>query len=88
MDFKIKTDLSVLPKVIEFNHEELKKFLVEKTAAYNSLVVTEDNIKSAKEDKAKLNKFRQPLKMNANVSRNNVYSLMKNLRRNARKLLR
>lgn len=58
MDFKIKTDLSVLPKVIEFNHEELKKFLVEKTAAYNSLVVTEDNIKSAKEDKAKLNKFR------------------------------
>ncbi len=58
MDFKIKTDLSVLPKVIEFNHEELKKFLVEKTAAYNSLVVTEDNIKSAKEDKAKLNKFK------------------------------
>ena len=58
MDFKIKTDLSVLPEVIEFNHEELKKFLVEKTATYNSLVVTEDSIKSAKEDKAKLNKFR------------------------------
>ena len=58
MDFKIKTDLSVLPKVIEFNHKELKEFLVEKTAAYNSLVVTEDNIKSAKEDKAKLNKFK------------------------------
>lgn len=58
MDFKIKTDLSVLPKVIEFNHEELKNFLIEKTAAYNSLVVTEDNIKSAKEDKAKLNKFK------------------------------
>ena len=58
MDFKIKTDLSVLPEVIEFNHEELKKFLVEKTATYNSLVVTEDSIKSAKEDKAKLNKFK------------------------------
>ena len=58
MDFKIKTDLSVLPKVIEFNHEELKKFLIEKTSKYNSLVVTEDNIKSAKEDKAKLNKFK------------------------------
>ena len=58
MDFQIKTDLSVLPKVIEFNHEELKKFLIEKTSKYNSLVVTEDNIKSAKEDKAKLNKFR------------------------------
>jgi len=58
MDFKIKTDLSVLPKVIEFNHEELKKFLIEKTSKYNSLVVTEDSIKSAKEDKAKLNKFR------------------------------
>ena len=58
MDFQIKTDLSVLPKVIEFNHEELKKFLVEKTATYNSLVVTEDSIKSAKEDKAKLNKFK------------------------------
>jgi len=58
MDFQIKTDLSVLPKVIEFNHEELKKFLIEKTSKYNSLVVTEDNIKSAKEDKAKLNKFK------------------------------
>lgn len=58
MDFKIKTDLSVLPEVIEFNHEELKKFLIEKTSTYNSLVVTEDSIKSAKEDKAKLNKFR------------------------------
>lgn len=58
MDFQIKTDLSVLPKVIEFNHEELKKFLVEKTTTYNSLVVTEDSIKSAKEDKAKLNKFK------------------------------
>ena len=58
MNFQIKTDLSVLPKVIEFNHEELKKFLIEKTSKYNSLVVTEDNIKSAKEDKAKLNKFK------------------------------
>lgn len=58
MDFQIKTDLSVLPKVIEFNHEELKNFLIEKTSKYNSLVVTEDNIKSAKEDKAKLNKFK------------------------------
>jgi hypothetical protein len=58
MDFQIKTDLSVLPKVIEFNHEELKNFLIEKTSKYNSLVVTEDSIKSAKEDKAKLNKFR------------------------------
>lgn len=58
MDFQIKTDLSVLPKAIEFNHEELKKFLIEKTSTYNSLVVTEDSIKSAKEDKAKLNKFK------------------------------
>lgn len=58
MDFQIKTDLSVLPKAIEFNHEELKNFLIEKTATYNSLVVTEDSIKSAKEDKAKLNKFK------------------------------
>lgn len=58
MDFQIKTDLSVLPEVIEFNHEELKNFLIEKTSTYNSLVVTEDSIKSAKEDKAKLNKFK------------------------------
>lgn len=61
MDFKIKTDLSVLPEVIEFNHEELKNFLIEKTSKYNSLVVTEDSIKSAKEDKAKLNKFRKAI---------------------------
>jgi len=58
MEFQIKTDLSVLPEVIEFNYEELKQFLVEKTSKYNSLVVTEDSIKSAKEDKAKLNKFK------------------------------
>lgn len=58
MELQIKTDLSVLPEVIEFNHEELKNFLIEKTSKYNSLVVTEDSIKSAKEDKAKLNKFK------------------------------
>ena len=87
MDFKIKTDLSVLPKVIEFNHEELKNFLIEKTSKYNSLVVTEDNIKSAKEDKAKLNKFKTAIENERKRIKSSVYSLMRSSRGNAKKLL-
>jgi hypothetical protein len=61
MEFKIITDLSVLPQVIETNSEELKAWLTEKVKSYNALVVTPDTIKAAKDDKAALNKLRTAL---------------------------
>ena len=61
MEFKIITDLSVLPQVIETNGEELKAWLSEKLTQYNALVVTPETIKAAKDDKAKLTKLRTAL---------------------------
>lgn len=60
MEFKIKTDLEkLLPATIDFNFEEIKADLTSKLSYYNSLVVTEDNIKGAKFDKSLLNKFKE-----------------------------
>lgn len=61
MEFKIITDLSVLPQVIETNGEELKAWLAEKLTQYNEIVVTPETIKAAKDDKAKLSKLRTAL---------------------------
>jgi hypothetical protein len=55
MEFIVKTDLSALSKTIDFNYEEMKQELAEKLTYYNNLAVTEDSIKAAKADKAKLN---------------------------------
>ncbi|MFA5659049.1 MAG: DUF1351 domain-containing protein [Oscillospiraceae bacterium] len=58
MEFIVKTDLEKsLPSAIDFNYEEMKKELSEKLTHYNNLVVTEDSIKAAKDDKALLNKL-------------------------------
>lgn len=48
-------------KSIDWNHEEIKKEVAEKISYYASLVYTEDQIKSAKTDRATLNKFVQAL---------------------------
>jgi hypothetical protein len=56
MDFKLQTDLNTLPSVIEFNYSELKAEMTERLKYYNNLVVSENSIKSAKADKANLNK--------------------------------
>lgn len=62
MELIMTTDLAkVLPKSIDFNHEQLKTELAEKLMYYKNLVVTEDSIKSAKADKATLNKLRTAL---------------------------
>lgn len=58
MEFKLITDLTQLPHTVEFNVEELKAELTEKLAYYENLVVTEDAVRDAKSDKAKLNKLR------------------------------
>lgn len=44
-------------KKIDWNFEELKKEITEKAEMYGSLVYTDENIKEAKADRAKLNKF-------------------------------
>lgn len=61
MEFKIITDLSALPQVIETNGEELKAWLSEKLTQYNEIVVTPETIKAAKDDKVKLTKLRTAL---------------------------
>lgn len=51
------TDLDAIPKVIDWNHEELKSALRSQLEAYKNLVITPDAIKSAKSDRANLNKL-------------------------------
>jgi len=46
---------------IEFNFDELKNQISENLEKYNNLVYTEDSIKEAKEDRAKLNKFKEAI---------------------------
>lgn len=48
-------------KSIEWNHAEIKKEVAEKVSYYANLVYTEDQIKEAKADRAKLNKFVQAM---------------------------
>lgn len=57
MEFVMGNSLEALPKTIDFNFEELKTQLASSLELYTGLVVTEDGIKSAKEDRAKLNKL-------------------------------
>lgn len=61
MEFVMGNSLEALPKTIDFNFEELKTQLASSLELYTGLVVTEDDIKSAKEDRAKLNKLREAL---------------------------
>lgn len=59
LELRVDTDLqTALPAEIGFNFEELKTELAERLDHYNNLVVTEDGIKDAKADRAKLNKLR------------------------------
>lgn len=57
MKIVTSTDLSLIPRVIEWNHEELKTELKSQLEVYKNLVISEDAIKSAKSDRANLNKL-------------------------------
>ena len=50
-----------LPEIIENNGEEVKAWLREVMQKYEGLIVTPESIRSAKDDKAKLNKLRTAL---------------------------
>lgn len=59
MEFEVKTDLALMqPQKIESNVAEVKSWLQSALSPYKSMVVSEDAIKSAKEDRAKLNKLK------------------------------
>lgn len=51
----------VLPKKIDWNYEELKAEITEKAKIYETMVYTDDQIKIAKSDKAKLNHLKKAL---------------------------
>lgn len=55
MELKVKK--ITFPEVIEFNYDDLRQEIIEKVAMYNSLVYTDEQIKEAKSDRSKLNKF-------------------------------
>lgn len=58
----MNTDLeTALPKTIDFNFEGLKIALSDSLKLYRGLVVTEESIKPAKDDRARLNKLREAL---------------------------
>lgn len=62
MEFKMQTDLAVaIPKEFIFNFEELETELTERLHYYNNLVITEDSIKEAKDDLAKLRKLKEAI---------------------------
>lgn len=58
MEFEVKTDLSVLPAVIESNADEVKAQLSQALEKYKTIAVTPETVKQAKSDKADLNKLR------------------------------
>ncbi|MBO4705820.1 MAG: DUF1351 domain-containing protein [Spirochaetaceae bacterium] len=58
---ELKINSYQLPEAISFNFEELKNELQVKTDQYTKLVYTEDNIKTAKEDRADLNRLKKAL---------------------------
>lgn len=60
MEFKYLSEV-VLPQAPAFNYDDLKAELEQKCKEYEDLVYTEDQIKAAKEDKAKLNKLKAAL---------------------------
>lgn len=58
---ELKMNQYQLHEKIGFNYEELKAELQAKVSMYETLVYTEDTIKEAKADKAKLNKLKKAL---------------------------
>ena len=59
MEFKLTAPITPAP--IEFNAAELREELAPKLAYYQTLVVTPDSIRDAKDDRAKLRKLRDEL---------------------------
>lgn len=62
LEMRMTTDLATaIPSEINFNFEELEAKLQQQLYHYNHLVVTEDAIKEAKDDRAALRKLREAI---------------------------
>lgn len=62
MEFRMTTDLATaMPKEIAFNFDELKTELTQQLDHYNRLVVTEDAIQEARDDRANLRKLKDAI---------------------------
>lgn len=58
---ELKVSPYQLPEAIQFNFEELKTQIAEKTEHYARIVYTDENIKKAKTDRADLNRLKKAL---------------------------
>lgn len=58
---ELKINEIVIPEEITFNAEEIKAELAEKVKKYETLVYTDEEIKTAKADKANLNRLKKAL---------------------------
>lgn len=58
---EVKMNELVLPEVIRWNYQDIKDQLTAKTAHFENLVYTEDQLKEAKADKAELNSLKKAL---------------------------
>jgi len=58
MEFKLISPQTFI-QAIEFNYEDLQKWITEQVEKYQNLTYTDETIKSAKEDRAALNKFKE-----------------------------
>lgn len=58
---ELKIEQLAIPEKIAFNYEELKQELSDKVKLYETLVYTDDQIKSAKADRADLNRMKKAL---------------------------
>lgn len=54
---ELKINAMETTNAINFNFEELKNEITTKSELYKNMVYTDDTIKTAKEDRASLNKF-------------------------------
>lgn len=73
LELQMTTDLKHdLPSEIGFNFDELKANIAERVEHYNHLVVTEDTIKEAKNDRAKLNNLKKSIDR-ARINTKKVY---------------
>lgn len=59
MEFEVKK--MELPEIPEFNFEELKKDLLEKTTKYENIIYNDNEISQAKKDRADLNKLKKAI---------------------------
>lgn len=69
---ELKVNEYQLPQPITFNFEELKAELIAKTQHYETVIYTDDQIKSAKADRANLNRLKKALN-DERISREKEY---------------